>query len=84
MRFYLKWLDKYERGPGEGHPIGLILCAAADRDQVELMELHKDNIVIAEYWTDLLPKKELEDRLQLVNHRRQLTMRPQVSILRRR
>ena len=64
MRFYLKWLDKYERGPGEGHPIGLILCAAADRDQVELMELHKDNIVIAEYWTDLLPKKELEDRLQ--------------------
>ena len=64
MRFYLKWLDKYERGPGEGHPIGLILCAAADRDQLEMMELNKDNIVVAEYWTDLLPKKELEDRLQ--------------------
>ncbi|MDR0284628.1 MAG: hypothetical protein LBI33_07030 [Propionibacteriaceae bacterium] len=30
------------------------------------MELHKDNIVVAEYWTDLLPKKELEDRLQVI------------------
>jgi len=64
MRFYLKWLDKYDRGPGEDAPIGLILCTAADRDQVELMELHKDNIVVAEYWTKLLPKEQLEERLK--------------------
>jgi predicted nuclease of restriction endonuclease-like (RecB) superfamily len=66
MRFYLKWLDRHERGGNEGPPIGLILCTSADRDQVELMELHKDNIVVAEYWTELLPKKELEDRLQAI------------------
>ncbi|MCL2471517.1 MAG: PDDEXK nuclease domain-containing protein [Propionibacteriaceae bacterium] len=66
MRFYLKWLDKYERGENEQAPIGLILCTSADREQVELMELHKDNIVVAEYWTDLLPKKELEARLQVM------------------
>jgi len=66
MRFYLKWLDKYERGENEQAPIGLILCTSADRDQVELMELNKDNIVVAEYWTDLLPKKELEARLQVI------------------
>ena len=64
MRFYLKWLDKYDRGPGEDAPIGLILCTSADRDQVELMELHKDNIVVAEYWTKLLPKDQLEERLK--------------------
>ncbi|MES2945937.1 MAG: PDDEXK nuclease domain-containing protein, partial [Pseudomonadota bacterium] len=27
MELYLKWLDKYERQPGEEAPIGLILCA---------------------------------------------------------
>jgi len=68
MKFYLKWLDRYERGKAEGAPIGLILCTSANRDQVELMELHKDNIVVAEYWTELLPKKELEDRLQVLLH----------------
>ena len=66
MRFYLKWLDQNERGQNEEAPLGLILCASADRDQVELMELHKDNVVVAEYWTELLPKKELEDRLQIM------------------
>jgi len=66
MRFYLKWLDRNERGENEAAPIGLILCTSADREQVELMELHKDNIVVAEYWTDLLPKKQLEDRLQIL------------------
>jgi predicted nuclease of restriction endonuclease-like (RecB) superfamily len=66
MRFYLKWLNRHERGDNEEAPIGLILCTSANRDQVELMELHKDNIVVAEYWTELLPKKELEDRLQTI------------------
>ncbi|MDR2930463.1 MAG: PDDEXK nuclease domain-containing protein [Propionibacteriaceae bacterium] len=66
MRFYLKWLDRHERGQNEEAPIGLILCTSADRDQVELMELHKDNIVVAEYWTELLPKQELENRLHII------------------
>ena len=66
MKFYLKWLDRHERGPGEESPLGLILCTSANRDQIELMELHKDNIVVAEYWTDLLPKKALEERLHQI------------------
>lgn len=63
MELYLKWLDKYERQNGEELPIGLILCAEASSEQVELLEMHKDGIMVAEYWTDLPPKKVLEDKL---------------------
>ena len=66
MRLYLKWLDRYARMAGEEPPIGLILCTRTSREQVELMELDKDNIVVAEYWTELLPRQELEERLQLI------------------
>ncbi len=58
MRFYLKWLDRYERQNGENAPIGLILCTEANRDQIELMELDKEGIAVAEYWTQLPPKTE--------------------------
>lgn len=63
MELYLKWLDKYERQPGEEAPIGLILCAESSREQVELLQMHKDGITVAEYWTELPPKVELERRL---------------------
>jgi len=39
MELYLRWLDKYDRAAGEESPIGLILCASADAEQVELMDL---------------------------------------------
>ncbi|MEK0446856.1 MAG: hypothetical protein RLZZ399_2177 [Verrucomicrobiota bacterium] len=61
MELYLNWLDKYERQPEEAAPIGLILCAQAGAEQVELMNLQKDNILVAEYWTEL-PSKELLER----------------------
>lgn len=60
MELYLKWLDKYEKNEGEDKPVGLILCAESSREQIELLEMHKDGIVVAEYWTDLPPKRELE------------------------
>lgn len=63
MELYLKWLNKHEKQPGEETPIGLILCAETSREQVELLEMHKDGIMVAEYWTDLPPRKELEKRL---------------------
>lgn len=63
MELYLKWLDRYERQPCEEAPIGLILCAESSREQVELLQMHKDGITVAEYWTDLPPKAELEQRL---------------------
>ncbi|WP_454293331.1 PDDEXK nuclease domain-containing protein [Salana multivorans] len=66
MKLYLKWLDRYERQEGEEAPIGLILCTEASREQVELLEMHRDGIVVAEYWTGLPPKHELEQRLQMM------------------
>ena len=49
MELYLRWLDKHERAEGEEPPIGLILCAAKDAEQVELMDLGTSNIRVAEY-----------------------------------
>lgn len=66
MKLYLKWLNRYERAEGEETPIGLILCTEASREQVELLEMHKDGIVVAEYWTALPPRHELEQRLQAI------------------
>ena len=63
MELYLNWLDKYERQPDEAAPIGLILCSQAGTEQVELMNMQKDNIMVAEYWTELPPKAVLENKL---------------------
>ena len=63
MELYLKWLDKYEKKEGELSPAGLILCAESSREQVELLEMHKDGIMVAEYWTELPSKKELEKKI---------------------
>ncbi|GAA1505819.1 hypothetical protein GCM10009788_06880 [Nocardioides humi] len=48
---------------GEEAPLGLILCTEVSREQVELLEMHKDGIAVAEYWTVLPPKAELEAKL---------------------
>lgn len=63
MELYLKWLNKYEKQEGEKEPIGLILCAERNQEQVELLEMHKDGIMVAEYWTTLPPKEELEAKI---------------------
>lgn len=66
MELYLKWLDKYEKQEGENTPIGLILCAESSKEQVELLEMHKDGIMVAEYWTDLPPKKQFEEKIHML------------------
>lgn len=63
MELYLKWLDKYEKQEDENSPIGLILCAESSREQIELLEMGKDGIMVAEYWTDLPPKKQFESKI---------------------
>jgi len=63
MELYLKWLDKYEKQDGENSPIGLILCAGKSSEQIELLEMYKEGIMVAEYWTELPSKKELEQKL---------------------
>ncbi|MCL2605038.1 MAG: PDDEXK nuclease domain-containing protein [Defluviitaleaceae bacterium] len=63
MRFYLKWLERYEMMEGENPPIGIILCAGGSRDKIELMELDKEGIAVAQYWTHLPPKLEFEQKI---------------------
>lgn len=50
---------------GEEQPIGLILCAQGNSEQVELLQLDKTNIRVAEYITEYLPKKLLQEKLHL-------------------
>ncbi len=61
--FYLRWLDKYERKPWEESPIGLILCSEKSNERVELLDLDKHDIKVADYWTQLPDKKLLERKL---------------------
>jgi len=63
MLLYLKWLNQYERKEGEEQPIGLILCTSANRKKVEMLEMDKAGIAVAEFWTDLPPKEELERKI---------------------
>ena len=63
MEFYLRWLDRHERKPGEKAPIGLILCAGQRRETVELLDLEKSGIRVSSYWTDVLPKEQLQKKL---------------------
>jgi len=63
MEFYLRWLDKHERAAGEEAPIGLILCASADAEQVELLQLDAKSIRVSEYLTELPPLPLLRARL---------------------
>jgi len=66
MELYLKWLNRHERRDGENEPIGLILCTKASRGQIELLELDKSGIAVAEYWTNLPPKALLEEKIQTI------------------
>ncbi len=68
MELYLAWLNQHERQPGEEPHIGLILCAEASREQVELLQMHQDGITVAEYWTELPPKHELQRQLHQALH----------------
>lgn len=76
MELYLRWLDKYERAPGEEAPIGLILCASADAEQVELLQLDAKSIRVSEYLTELPPLPLLRARLhQAIEHAREQAAR---------
>jgi len=63
MELYLRWLDREERKEGEEKPIGLILCAGQKRETVELLDLESSGIRVASYWTEALPKKQMEKKL---------------------
>ena len=64
MEWYLRWLDKNERQPGEEKPLGIILCANKDQEDVEYLELDASGIHVAQYLTELPPKALLEEKLR--------------------
>jgi len=63
MELYLGWLNRYERKPGEEAPIGLILCAGKRQETIELLNLERSGIQVSSYWTEALPKVEMERKL---------------------
>jgi predicted nuclease of restriction endonuclease-like (RecB) superfamily len=63
IELYLRWLDKYEKRTGEESPLGLILCAEKTAEHVELLQLAKSGIRVAEYLTELPPRELLEKKL---------------------
>jgi predicted nuclease of restriction endonuclease-like (RecB) superfamily len=63
MELYLGWLKRYACEPDEAEPLGMILCAGKSQEHIALLELQKSGIHVATYWTDVLPKKELERKL---------------------
>jgi predicted nuclease of restriction endonuclease-like (RecB) superfamily len=63
MELYLRYLEKYEAVEGENTPIGLILCTGKNEEHIELLQLDKSNIRVAEYLTLLPPKEVLQERL---------------------
>ncbi|HED09003.1 MAG TPA: DUF1016 domain-containing protein [Ignavibacteria bacterium] len=63
MELYLRYLEKYETVNGENQPIGLILCTGKNEEHIELMQLNKSNIRVAEYLTLLPPKELLQEKL---------------------
>ena len=72
MELYPRWLDKHERAPGEEAPIGLMPCAAADAEQVELLQLDARSIRVSECLTALPPLPLLRARLhQAMVHARE-------------
>ncbi len=64
MELYLRWLAKYEQETDEQPPLGIILCAGKKQEQIELLELDKSGIHVAEYLTVLPPKEVLQAKLQ--------------------
>jgi predicted nuclease of restriction endonuclease-like (RecB) superfamily len=60
MELYLRWLAKYETEEGEGMPLGIILCAGKKQEQIELLELDKSGIHVAQYLTVLPPRETLQ------------------------
>ncbi len=63
MELYLRWLEKNETEPDEEQPIGLILCAKGNDEQIELLQLDKTNVKVGRYITEDLPKDLLKRKL---------------------
>ena len=59
MELYLRWLEQNEMEPGEESPLGLLLCTEGGEEQIELLQLDKAGIKVAQYMMELPPRNVL-------------------------
>ena len=64
MELYLRWLEQYEMEEGEETPLGLLLCTEGGEEQIELLQLDKAGIKVAQYMTELPPREVLIHQIQ--------------------
>ena len=77
MELYLRWLARHEQEPDEAPPLGIILCTGKKQEQIELLELDRSGIHVAEYLTVLPPREALRAKLhQSIANARQRLLRP--------
>lgn len=83
MELYLRWLNRHEREPEEAAPLGIILCTGKKSEQVELLELDKSGIHVAEYLTALPSRALLAERLHQATQkaRQQMDQRPPDAVV---
>ena len=64
MELYLRWLEQNEMEPDEETPLGLLLCTEGSEEQIELLQLDKSGIKVAQYMTELPPREVLIRQIQ--------------------
>ena len=64
MELYLRWLEANEVEPGEESPLGLLLCIEGGEEQIELLQLDKAGIKVAQYMTELPSREVLQHQIQ--------------------
>jgi predicted nuclease of restriction endonuclease-like (RecB) superfamily len=62
MEWYLNWLDKHARLPYEEKPLGIILCAGKDQDDIEYLKMDQSGIHVAQYLNELPSQEILEQK----------------------
>lgn len=64
MELYLRWLEANEMEQGEEPPLGLLLCTEGSEEQIELLQLDKSGIKVAQYMTELPSREVLLRQIQ--------------------
>ena len=64
MELYLRWLARHDQEPGDEPPLGIILCTGKKQRQIELLELDKAGIHVAEYLPALPPREVFQQQVQ--------------------
>lgn len=56
--------DDVFRQPGEESPLGLLLCTEGSSEQIELLQLDKSGIRVAQYLTELPSREILQEQIR--------------------